>query len=317
MTLRWTAPEIFLGETQHTYEGDVYALGMTILETMTGSIPWDNLLDVTVMHNLMQKIHPSRPERWIPTGYKPGDRLWELMVRCWANVPGHRPHAMEVCDELDNICKRHQLASSTNVCQQQTSVGAQTATELSPSISLTPRSPLLAQETRRFWKRSWGINGQTTDRNLPNTATSMKERFDEKKQRKLELLEKRKLQEERARAIAKGVMAKRELLLVNENFMPGDWTDPLKICHRGRIGRILRYSDPTYSYRPSGWPGPDIQGESTNDRFIVSPDQRSLSGVSVATVASDPGPTRRQYAPFEQFVSEFETEAGLDEGSNS
>ncbi|CAE6468287.1 unnamed protein product [Rhizoctonia solani] len=95
-TLRWTAPEIFLGETKHTFEGDVYALGMTILEAFTGSAPYNGLLDVTVMRNLMQKIHPARPEKHFPIGNTSTDLLWALMVRCWDIDISKRPFALDI-----------------------------------------------------------------------------------------------------------------------------------------------------------------------------------------------------------------------------
>ncbi|KAG8729840.1 hypothetical protein FRC11_007905 [Ceratobasidium sp. 423] len=100
-----TAPEILLGQTKHTFEGDVYALGMTILEIMTGSVPWDGMLDVTVVGNLAQKLHPARPVIYIP------DPLWELMVSCWANEPQRRPLAAKVRDELNAINKQRQLVN--------------------------------------------------------------------------------------------------------------------------------------------------------------------------------------------------------------
>ncbi|CUA71616.1 Proto-oncogene tyrosine-protein kinase ROS [Rhizoctonia solani] len=40
LVLRWTAPEIFIEGKAHTFDSDVYALGMTILEAFTGSVPY-------------------------------------------------------------------------------------------------------------------------------------------------------------------------------------------------------------------------------------------------------------------------------------
>ncbi|KEP47391.1 tyrosine kinase catalytic domain protein [Rhizoctonia solani 123E] len=318
MTLRWTAPEIFLGETQHTYEGDVYALGMTILETITGSIPWGDLLDVAVMHNLIQKTHPSRPEARIPTGYRPGDRLWELMVRCWASEPGQRPHATEVRDKLMVINQQHQTASSIDLVTDRSSSDVHTPTKpTSSDVQTGEELPLPTPHenvrNRRFWKRSWGSSQTTSSvaesatRSVPNPQTSPLEKVDKKKQRKLELLEKRRLQEEKGRSRAKGVMVKRELMLVGGNFEPGDWTDPFKISAQWRATmRMPTHPNRQQPLDPSGaqephvaiggqWRGPYEWDDATNnDQSSMSPDQRRLSVLTFATGGSDPGPRRRE-----------------------
>ncbi|CUA74219.1 hypothetical protein RSOLAG22IIIB_11060 [Rhizoctonia solani] len=72
---------------------------MTILEAFTGSAPYNGLLDVTVMKNLMQKIHPARPEKHLPIGNTSTDLLWALMVRCWDSDPSKRPFALDVRDK--------------------------------------------------------------------------------------------------------------------------------------------------------------------------------------------------------------------------
>ncbi|CAE6354218.1 unnamed protein product [Rhizoctonia solani] len=109
MTLRLTAPEIFLEETKHTFEGDVYALGMTILEIFTGSPPYEGLLDVAVTKRLMQRAHPERPLRHIPIGDKSSDLLWEAITSCWHMVPQKRPAALQVRDKLNAIIKVQKL----------------------------------------------------------------------------------------------------------------------------------------------------------------------------------------------------------------
>ncbi|CAE6445998.1 unnamed protein product [Rhizoctonia solani] len=102
-TLRWTAPEIFMEETKHTFEGDVYALGMTILEAFTESIPYEDLLDVAVMRRLMQRVHPERPQRCIPIGDRSSDLLWNVITSCWDKHPQNRPLALQVRDKLKAI----------------------------------------------------------------------------------------------------------------------------------------------------------------------------------------------------------------------
>ncbi|CUA71617.1 Tyrosine-protein kinase SPK-1 [Girardia tigrina] [Rhizoctonia solani] len=101
MSLRWTAPEIFVEGQANTFESDVYALGMTILEAFTGSVPYANLHDRAVMGRLMQKVPPERPEGCI--GDKYGDALWILITSSWDTVPENRPTAQWVRNILTAI----------------------------------------------------------------------------------------------------------------------------------------------------------------------------------------------------------------------
>ncbi|CAE6491886.1 unnamed protein product [Rhizoctonia solani] len=106
MTVRWTAPEIFLEETKHTFEGDVYALGMTILEIFTGSAPYEGLLDVAVMRRLMLREQPERPQQHMPTGDELSDHLWDLLTSCWDSEPKKRPFAAVVRNKLKVMKKK-------------------------------------------------------------------------------------------------------------------------------------------------------------------------------------------------------------------
>ncbi|KAG8678374.1 hypothetical protein FRC08_017829, partial [Ceratobasidium sp. 394] len=98
---RWTAPELIRNSNAYSTAGDIYALGMTILEILTGKIPYHNvddwaLLRAIVFENNIQ--NPERPEREIPTGNTRGDRLWELLVQCWLYAPENRPNAAGVAE---------------------------------------------------------------------------------------------------------------------------------------------------------------------------------------------------------------------------
>ncbi|CAE6412289.1 unnamed protein product, partial [Rhizoctonia solani] len=96
---RWTAPEIVFGDAGHSVEADVYAVGMTILEIITGAVPYAGFSDVTVFAKVMNNIHPSRPEHCIPSGSSQADFLWMLLMTCWARSPRDRPSAANVGDQ--------------------------------------------------------------------------------------------------------------------------------------------------------------------------------------------------------------------------
>ncbi|CAE6378867.1 unnamed protein product [Rhizoctonia solani] len=141
------------------------------------------------------------------------------------------------------------------------------------------------------------------------------ERHDLKKQRKLEAMEKRKLQEERARARARVVVAKAQMMLPNNgDYAPGDWLDPMnpmKMNGKGKAPMKPQVQMPTHYPNPSHllsppnglepppviggqWREPGAWRDSTDDdqQSIASSDRRRLSMATVATVDSDPGPVR-------------------------
>ncbi|CAE6420182.1 unnamed protein product [Rhizoctonia solani] len=50
-SLRWTPPDIYNGKSTYTMSGDLYSLGMTILEAFTSQVPFADLTDnLLVMH---------------------------------------------------------------------------------------------------------------------------------------------------------------------------------------------------------------------------------------------------------------------------
>ncbi|KAF8752569.1 Caspase domain [Rhizoctonia solani] len=79
-TLRWAAPEVLLDEDVGT-PADVYALGM---EVMTGSPPFHYInKDPAVSVAVCMGEKPRRPEAHIPHEGPYGDKLWDLLQRCW------------------------------------------------------------------------------------------------------------------------------------------------------------------------------------------------------------------------------------------
>ncbi|KAG9076409.1 hypothetical protein FS749_011816 [Ceratobasidium sp. UAMH 11750] len=101
---RWAAPEILEGSSLCSMEADVYALGMTILETITGNVPYFGKGDHAVMFAVGVKQElPARPEDTIPSDSKLGDALWSLLVSCWLRQPEKRPTAGKVAGVMRTI----------------------------------------------------------------------------------------------------------------------------------------------------------------------------------------------------------------------
>ncbi|KAH7318028.1 kinase-like domain-containing protein [Rhizoctonia solani] len=111
MTLRWAAPEIVKGITRSTPEGDIYALGMVIFETISGTLPYEGLMMHTILYKIMSGETPGRPEAHIPTEIEQADRLWVLIKSCWAQTPLERPKAYEVKNVMDVITPEGLLAN--------------------------------------------------------------------------------------------------------------------------------------------------------------------------------------------------------------
>ncbi|KAG9123133.1 hypothetical protein FRC07_000195 [Ceratobasidium sp. 392] len=103
LSTRWAAPELLSDENEivFTAEADVYALGMSILEIITGNIPFHDKHEIGVIIAISAKKIPLRPEDPIPRESQDGDRLWLLLTKCWTYEPSKRPQA----DEVESIMR--------------------------------------------------------------------------------------------------------------------------------------------------------------------------------------------------------------------
>ncbi|KAG8684980.1 hypothetical protein FRC11_011326, partial [Ceratobasidium sp. 423] len=102
-TLRWAAPELLDTDATTNNKTDIYALGMTILETMTDEVPWAKIHhDYRIYVLVSQKQHPERPSQ-IPASSPDGDKLWDLLRSCWSFEPTQRPVATEVAGIMKTI----------------------------------------------------------------------------------------------------------------------------------------------------------------------------------------------------------------------
>ncbi|KAF8597229.1 kinase-like protein [Ceratobasidium sp. AG-I] len=97
-TIRYMAPELFVDEAVQSRQTDVYALGMTILEIMTGRIPFSEIPFGSVV------IKAVTEDRRIPdvsdlhtTPLLPrASLILAILLRCWRYEPDKRITADEV-----------------------------------------------------------------------------------------------------------------------------------------------------------------------------------------------------------------------------
>ena len=100
-TTRWMGPELLyprkfgLENSQPTKSSDCYALGMVILEVLSGQVPFASDKDFVVMRKVTNGERPERPrEVWFT------DDLWRILEQCWSSQPENRPTAEVVLECL-------------------------------------------------------------------------------------------------------------------------------------------------------------------------------------------------------------------------
>ena len=90
---RWTSPELLypedfnLEDSQPTNASDCYALGMVILEVLSGRAPYNQVQNVNVLLMVIRRGEP--PKR--PEGLRFTDDLWRTLGQCWSHRPEDRP----------------------------------------------------------------------------------------------------------------------------------------------------------------------------------------------------------------------------------
>lgn len=83
---------------QPTKESDCYALGMVILEVLSGQVPFQGCTDPVVIQRVLKGEHPERPQGpWFT------DDLWGMLERCWLPKPNDRPTVEDILEILERI----------------------------------------------------------------------------------------------------------------------------------------------------------------------------------------------------------------------
>jgi len=78
-----------LGESRPTKHSDCYALGMVILEVLTGVHPFPNYNNLIVASKIVEGKRPGRPEGEERVWFT--NDLWEMLEQCWSPQPERRP----------------------------------------------------------------------------------------------------------------------------------------------------------------------------------------------------------------------------------
>ena len=103
-TMRWMSPELLDPErfgcknARPTKESDCYALGMVILEVLTGQAPFPCCNSLVVMRKIVEGEYPDRPQG--PEAVWFTDDLWGMLEQCWLPKPKLRPAVEDVLEIL-------------------------------------------------------------------------------------------------------------------------------------------------------------------------------------------------------------------------
>lgn len=105
-TIRWMSPELLdpeqfgLKDGRPTKESDSYALGMVILEVLSGHFPYERFAEAVVIRMVTGGELPERPNR-------PGftDDMWRTLELCWSFQPEDRPTVDTVLEHLEHASK--------------------------------------------------------------------------------------------------------------------------------------------------------------------------------------------------------------------
>ena len=92
-------PEKFgFGDGRPTKGSDYYALGMVILEVLSGRAPFTPYGEVTVMRKVIDGERPERPGvTWFT------DDLWGILEQCWSSQPKDRPTVETIFECLERV----------------------------------------------------------------------------------------------------------------------------------------------------------------------------------------------------------------------
>ncbi|KAG9124653.1 hypothetical protein FRC07_010749 [Ceratobasidium sp. 392] len=98
-SMRWAAPEILSQSSPASKQADVYALGMTIYEAVTGQVPYAGIIDIAVPIEVV--IHKRRPSL-NDEAIQAHDKQWfrDLLDTSWSWESTGRPRAAQMEHEL-------------------------------------------------------------------------------------------------------------------------------------------------------------------------------------------------------------------------
>jgi len=138
-TLAFMAPELLLPDKFHLKKGvpspeaDIYALGMTVYQVLTGKWPFFPRREAEVVHAVVSGERPPKPENAEEIGIT--EVLWDLLRACWREDRTTRPAIAEVLNKFCEITGEGKTIDST--------LGGYSA----PRLTTGNRSPVISHSS--------------------------------------------------------------------------------------------------------------------------------------------------------------------------
>ena len=104
-TTRWMSPELLdpdrfgFKNSRPTKQSDCYALGMVVLEVLTGQAPFPRYTGLVVMRKVVDGERPGRPQGAEAVWFT--NDLWVTLEQCWSPQPNVRPTVEIVIECLE------------------------------------------------------------------------------------------------------------------------------------------------------------------------------------------------------------------------
>ncbi|CAB4430298.1 unnamed protein product [Rhizophagus irregularis] len=145
-TPNWMAPEVIELKGAST-ASDIWSLGCTIIELLTGKPPYSDLLAMTALFRIVEDDCPPLPENM-------SDDLTDFLKQCFHKKPSMRPTARDLFNIIG--LENSNNESLTEPESTTPTIGRKSAS--SPNVALTPTKLLAATPMvpHRFVKNSFG-----------------------------------------------------------------------------------------------------------------------------------------------------------------
>ncbi|KAG8739657.1 hypothetical protein FRC12_016247, partial [Ceratobasidium sp. 428] len=107
-TCRWMAPELYQEGAERSREADVYAMGMTMLEIITGDVPFR---DIRLGHQVIWAVVQDRRTPGVPElqtePLTPEAKIMHIVLQwCWKYEPNERPTARRICSLMHGLADK-------------------------------------------------------------------------------------------------------------------------------------------------------------------------------------------------------------------
>ncbi|KAG8860163.1 hypothetical protein FRB96_004188 [Tulasnella sp. 330] len=170
---RWMSPEL-LNNSPRSRESDIYALGMTITEILTGRLPFPDLVNPgSVIYAIMTGQRP--PTEPVSRNGKSFRDIWILATSCWHSDPAQRPSSRSIGDTIKRAPLLAALEIDSDIISDQATV--QQAAEQHKSTKRQPRAmeSKLPAVQRTSPHLSLSSGPPTPEKDIPHPSTQKPE----------------------------------------------------------------------------------------------------------------------------------------------